>query len=180
VILSVFVVLFLTDVKFHLIPDKIIYPAIIFALLFICLLAFVDLKIYHDKLAADAFGAYLLKTGFWHTRFIDVLKHLAVTIASSFLISLFFLVLILVTKGRGMGGGDVKLGFLIGLFNSFPGNVLAVFLGFLFGSIYSIVLIALNKKGVKDIIAFGPFLILGSLVAFIWGQEILIWYLSIF
>ena len=79
-----------------------------------------------------------------------------------------------------MGGGDVKLGFLIGLFNGFPHNILAVFLGFLLGSLYSGFMILLNKKSLKDTIAFGPFLILGSIISFIWGQEIIFWYLNLF
>ncbi len=180
IVLSFFVVLFLTDAKFHLLPDKIVYPAIFLSVFFVLLLAFLDLKIYRDALISTSFGPYLIEAGIWHNQVITVMKQLAIMLASSFLIALFFIMLILVTKGRGMGGGDIKLGFLIGVFNGFPGNVLAVFLGFLLGSIYSLVLIALNRKNMKDTIAFGPFLILGSLVSFVWSQQILVWYFGLF
>lgn len=174
-----FVVLFFADAKYHLLPDKIVYSAIFITLFFILLLSFVDLRTYYDKLLSYTFGQYLIKAGFWHNHMVLVFKRTLILIASSFFISLFFTLLILLTKGRGMGGGDVKLGFLIGLFNGFPGNILAVFLGFLFGSIYSLFLIALGRKKMKDTIAFGPFLILGSLIAFIWGDILINWYLSL-
>ena len=178
-VLSFFIVLFFTDAKHRLLPDKIVYTAIFVTLLFILILYLVDLKIYYDTLQIGTFGQYLIKAGFWKNHLFLVLKQFMVLIASSFFISFFFMALIFITKGRGMGGGDVKLGFLIGLFNGFPGNVLAIFLGFLFGSLYSLLLISLKKKSIKDTIAFGPFLILGSVVAFVWGEQIIRWYLGL-
>jgi prepilin signal peptidase PulO-like enzyme (type II secretory pathway) len=177
-VFSFFIILFFTDAKYRLLPDKIVYTAIYVTLVFILGLYLLDLKMYHDKLLAGSFGQYLIQAGFWKNHLFLVFKQILVLIASSFFISFFFMSLIMITKGRGMGGGDVKLGFLIGLFNGFPGNILAIFLGFLFGSIYSLGLIALKKKGVKDTIAFGPFLILGSVVAFIWGDAFIRWYLG--
>jgi len=177
-VLSFFIILFFSDAKYRLLPDKIVYTAIFVTLLFILTLYLVDLKIYHDKLLVGTFGQYLIKAGFWKNHLFLVLKQFMVLIASSFFISFFFMTLIFITKGRGMGGGDVKLGFLIGLFNGFPGNVLAIFLGFLFGSLYSLLLISLKRKSIKDTIAFGPFLILGSIVAFVWGEQIIKWYLG--
>lgn len=179
-IISLYIILLFTDAKYHILPDKIVYTAIFASLFFVILLSILDLKVFHDRLLEDDFGKYLLQAGFWHTRVIAVLKQLLILISSAFFISLFFISLILITKGRGMGGGDVKLGFLIGIFNGFPQNILAVFLGFLFGALYSLVLILLKKKNMKDVIAFGPFLILGSLVAFIWGSNILKWYFGLF
>lgn len=178
-VLSFFIILFFTDVKHRLLPDKIVYTAIFVTLFFVLTLYIVDLKIYHDKLLVGTLGEYLIKAGFWKIRLFLVLKQLLVLISSSFFISFFFMALIFITKGRGMGGGDVKLGFLIGLFNGFPGNVLAIFLGFLFGSLYSLLLISLKKKNIKDSIAFGPFLILGSVVAFVWSEQIIRWYLGL-
>lgn len=178
-VFSFFIVLFFTDAKYHLLPDKVVYTAIFITLLFILTMYVTDLKIYYDKLTIGSFGQYLIKAGFWKNHLFLVLKQILVLIASSFFISFFFMSLIFITKGRGMGGGDVKLGFLIGLFNGFPGNVLAIFLGFLFGSIYSLFLVSLKKKSVKDTIAFGPFLILGSVASFIWGEQLIRWYLGL-
>ena len=93
---------------------------------------------------------------------------------------LFFLSLIKITRGMGMGGGDVKLGFLIGLFNGFPVNIIAIFVGFLSGALVSLVLVLLKKRSMKDTIAFGPFLIFGSILSLVFGQQILNWYIGLF
>jgi prepilin signal peptidase PulO-like enzyme (type II secretory pathway) len=102
------------------------------------------------------------------------------TVISAFVIGLFFFLLTKIKDGKAMGGGDVKLAFLIGLFNGFPYNVLAIFLGFLFGSVFSLGLILMKRKTVKDTVPFGPFLILGSVVALIWGSQIIDWYINLY
>jgi prepilin signal peptidase PulO-like enzyme (type II secretory pathway) len=179
VVLSFYIILFLTDAKYKIIPDSVVYSAIGVALLLLIVMSIVDLKMFRDQLLADDFGKYLIEAGFWHQRVIATVKQLLILLTSSIFISLFFISLILVTKGRGMGGGDVKLGFLIGIFNGFPNNVLAIFLGFLSGALYSLILIMLKRKKLKDVIAFGPFLIFGSLVAFVWGDFLIKWYFGL-
>lgn len=89
----------------------------------------------------------------------------------------FFWLLFAITRGRGMGFGDVRLALLIGLFNDWPYNVLGIFGAFVLGSVFSIFLMVLGKKGMKDKIAFGPFMILGSLLAVIFGDVFLMWWL---
>ena len=78
-----------------------------------------------------------------------------------------------------MGGGDVKLGAFIGVALGFPGAILALVLAFLSGAIFSVSLIVLGKKHFGQTIAFGPFLVLGSLVTLFWGDQILNWYLKL-
>ncbi|RJR26323.1 prepilin peptidase [candidate division WWE3 bacterium] len=175
-----FLILFLTDAKYSLLPDKIVFSAVFFVLFSIILLTAIDLFFYYNQLAEDSFGKYLLQAGLWDYEVVSALRRMIILLISSFSISAFFLFLIFITKGRGMGGGDVKLGFLIGLFNGFPNNILAIFLGFLFGAVFSLMLIALKRKTIKDVIPFGPFLIMGSLVALNWGNEIMNWYFNLF
>ncbi|HVT01057.1 MAG TPA: prepilin peptidase [Patescibacteria group bacterium] len=82
-----------------------------------------------------------------------------------------FLILFLVTSGKGMGFGDVKLSFVLGLFLGFPRVVVGVYLAFLTGALISIILILLGKKKLKrDTIPFGPFLVMGMLIAFLFGN----------
>src|SRR3989344_1715356 len=123
-------------------------------------------------------GIYLIKVGYMKNIMFPIITGTLYAIISSFIISSFFWFLIFITKGRGMGFGDVKLGFLIGLFNGWPNNILAIFLGFLTGAVFSLILILFGKKGMKDTIAFGPFLILGSFISFFWGSQIVRWYLG--
>lgn len=87
--------------------------------------------------------------------------------------------LILVTGGKGMGGGDVKLGAFLGLMLGFPNALVALMLAFLSGAIISLVLIVLGRKHFGQVIPFGPFLVLGSLIALFWGNQIIDWYLHL-
>lgn len=66
------------------------------------------------------------------------------------------------TKRKGMGFGDVKLAFVIGLMLGLWDGLIAVYLGFMFGGIVGIVLLLLQKKKMKSKIAFGPFLVIGT------------------
>jgi leader peptidase (prepilin peptidase)/N-methyltransferase len=86
------------------------------------------------------------------------------------LASAFFLLLFLATKGKGMGLGDVKLAFLMGLVLGWPNILLALFLSFLLGSIIGLSLIFLGKKGLKSEIPFGPFLTASTILALFSGE----------
>jgi len=90
-----------------------------------------------------------------------------------------FLVIILVSGG-GMGGGDMKLGAMLGAFLGWKLGLLALLLSVLSGGAVAIALLALGRKGRKEAIPFGPFMALGGAVAVLWGDRLLAWYLSRF
>lgn len=73
-------------------------------------------------------------------------------------------------KKEAMGGGDVKLLAMVGAFIGWRLTVLAFFLGPFFGSVVGIYL-KLRKK--VDIIPYGPYLSLASIVSILWGEQIL-------
>lgn len=77
-----------------------------------------------------------------------------------------------ITKGRGMGFGDVKLALLIGLALGFTGTMLALFIAFLTGAVVGVILILIGKKRFGQQIAFGPFLVAGALTALFWGESL--------
>lgn len=92
----------------------------------------------------------------------------------------FFLVVHLVSP-RGMGFGDVKLSFCLGValgWLSWGHVFLGIFLGFLIGATTGLVLIATGKRGRRDHVPFGPFLAAGALTAVLVGQPILDLYLN--
>jgi len=177
---SFFLVLFLTDLKYRIIPDKIVYPAIIFVVLFMLINAGLFLALYYRQLSQDAFGVYLLKAGYFKLYAYNVIKAVGVDLFSAALIASFFAFLVYITKGKGMGGGDIRLGFLIGVFNGFPHNVIAIFLGFIMGAVLSLILVMLKLKTLKDTVPFGPFLIAGSFIALLWGSNIWNFYINLF
>ena len=179
VITSLLLIILFSDMKFMLVPDKIVIPAILFVLAFRLLdLGYYAWNLYY-RLTNDSFGKYLLKAGFWQSHVAIESWELLYTLIASLVIAVFFLLLIVLTKGRGMGGGDVKLGFLIGLVVGFPASIVAIFLAFVLGALYSVGLVLLKKKSVKDAIPFGPFLILGCFIALFFGQSLIQWYLKL-
>jgi len=91
----------------------------------------------------------------------------------------FFAIIVLVSRGKWMGGGDVKLGFLLGLILGWPKILAALFLAFILGSIVGIFLVIRGKKKLKSAVPFGPFLAAATLVVMLWGDEILNWYLHL-
>ncbi len=99
---------------------------------------------------------------------------LAVLIASGFFFIIWFF-----SGGRWMGFGDVKLAILLGLILGFPNILTGLFLAFLFGAIIGVVLMAVKKKELNSKIPFGPFLIMGTFIAILWGQQLMQWYLSL-
>ena len=83
----------------------------------------------------------------------------------------FFHFLHTLTGGEGMGYGDVKLAFFMGLLLGWPGIVVGLYVAFVVGAIVGLVVLAVFKNN-KKIIPFGPFMILGSIVAWWWGEAV--------
>lgn len=92
---------------------------------------------------------------------------------------LFFLAIYLISRGKWMGFGDVKLAFLMGLLLGFPNILTALFFSFMIGAIAGIGLIAAKKKKLKSEVPFGPFLVAGTFIALFWGQQIIQWYINL-
>lgn len=92
---------------------------------------------------------------------------------------LFFWLLRLATRGRGMGEGDPPVGFLAIFLVGFPQGLVAFFLAFIFGAVVGLVLILLKKKRFGEQIPFGPFLVVAAFVSIFFGEQILNWYLRL-
>lgn len=76
-------------------------------------------------------------------------------------------------RKEAMGMGDLKLAAAMGANLGVASFLLATFLGVLVGTVVSIVLMALRAKGLRDLVPFGPMLVVGTMVAMIWGPEII-------
>lgn len=116
------IIIFIYDLKHYLIPDKILFPAIIIALIY------------------NLINLQHILNNLW-----------AVIVASGFLLIIF-----LISKGRAMGFGDVKLAVLMGLLLGMPDVLVALFLAFFFGAIIGLILMAFKKKSLKSEIPFWP------------------------
>ncbi len=91
-----------------------------------------------------------------------------------------FFVLVLITRHKGMGMGDVKFVFFMGLILGFPLSVVALFLAFLTGALVGVILILVKKKRFGQTIPFGPFLCSATWIIIFWGEKILTRYLQWF
>ncbi|HKZ35773.1 MAG TPA: prepilin peptidase [Patescibacteria group bacterium] len=83
------------------------------------------------------------------------------------------------TRGRGMGEGDIRLGLLMGLVLGWPQIIIAYFVAFLTGALWGVILIIARGKSLKTKVAFGPFLLLGMLIAKLFGWPIWQWYFKL-
>lgn len=172
--------LLLIDFKTGLLPNKITYPAAAIALVYLSGITALKSWIFYQQLIGNPFGKYLLKTSY----LLDNLQRIWLTagghLAAAGLVSLFFVLLIVVTRGRGMGWGDVKYVLFLGLALGFPNIIVAIFLAFLLGSIMALALIFLKRKKFGQTIPFGPFLSLGAFIALLWGDFLVNWYIRNF
>ncbi len=100
-------------------------------------------------------------------------------IVSSLAAGITFFALWALTSGHGMGFGDVEYVVIMGLLLGFPQIIVGLFIAFLSGAIVGLGLLLWRRKGWKSKLPFGPFLILGTVVAWGWGEKILSWYLML-
>lgn len=149
-VFSLFLVIFVIDLEYQLVLNKVVYPASAVAIILAVFMP--GLELVPDIKSAAIGGGLALGV---------------------------FLVIVFASRG-GMGWGDVKLAALIGLLTGFPYVLVAIFLAVFTGGIAAAVLLLTRSKGRRDAVPFGPFLSAAALVTVIWGPQMLNWYLGIF
>lgn len=92
-------------------------------------------------------------------------------------VSLFFLLLWALTRGAGLGMGDVKLMAAAGLLLGWPRIFLAMIVGSLAGSVIHLIRM---KRGAGKKLAFGPYLAAGIWFSALFGDRLIAWYLALF
>lgn len=144
-LISLLVIISVSDIMYMLIPDKIL---IVFAGIFLLERLIIPLTPWWDSLPGAVIGFTLL------------------------------LVIAIVSKG-GMGGGDIKLFALIGFVLGTKMMLLSFFLATLFGGIVGGIAILFKLIERKDPIPFGPFIALGTLIAYFFYEKIILLYLQL-
>lgn len=179
--ITILAILFLTDIKKMFIPDRIILPSIWVSITFLIFIMVIKIIYLYYYLLQSPVGQKLLPpySDYFQRHALITAEPLFYSVLTGLLIGGFFWALIIITRGKGMGGGDVKLGAFMGLGLGFPNSLMALMLAFLSGAIVSLILIALGRKHFGQTIPFGPFLVLGSLTSLFWGTEIVDWYLHL-
>jgi leader peptidase (prepilin peptidase)/N-methyltransferase len=150
VLAAALVALSVIDLEHYILPNRIVYPLALAMIVLLTIAAFGD-----DDL--DALGRGLL--------------------AGAIAFSIFFVLHMI--SPRSMGFGDVKLAFVLGLSLGWLGwgeVLLGLFLGFFYGAIIGIFLIATRMRARSQALPFGPFLAAGALTAILVGDTIINWY----
>lgn len=150
------IVISFIDLKFTIIPDKVVYPGLFLGLLFAITAAIVakDAMSFLTKLIGAAAGAGIT---------------IIIAVAGS-----------AIFRKEAMGGGDVKLMAMIGIYLGWWPHILIVIIAAsLFGSITGISLILAGRKRMGSTIPFGPFLAIGALLSLLYGDAIWNWYKSL-
>ena len=151
---AVSIALCFIDIETHTLPNRIVYPSFLVALVLL--------------------GAAAALLDRW-----DALGGAGLGLVS--LLALYFILALLYPGG--MGFGDVKLSAVIGLQLGWLGwDALAVgaFAPFLLGGVFAIVLVVFRKAGRKSGIPFGPWMLLGAWIGIIFGQQIATAYLALY
>jgi prepilin signal peptidase PulO-like enzyme (type II secretory pathway) len=155
VLASVFLVIALVDGETQLIPDRLSIIALLITI--VGLMLFRVSNLLHSP---NILGLHTFEQGI-----------VGMLIGSGILGAI-----VLVTRGRGMGIGDIKLGGVLGLSLGGPATLLALFTGFVSGAVVGLILIKGKKASLKTAVPFGPFLVFGWLVAVLWSTPIIAWY----
>lgn len=170
-IFLIFILIWAIDHKFYIIPDELNVFLAILGVLLIAENSFV--KNFSEFGQGSFLGSFSMLFGFrgniWMNHLLGAIIGLAV-------IGL----IILITRGKGMGIGDLKLAGALGIIFGWPDTVFVLVFSFIIGSIYGIYLLIKRIKGFKDSVPFGPFLVLGSITLIFFGQSILTQYFKFF
>ncbi len=139
---TIFLVLTLTDLESRLLPNRIVYPAIVIA-------------------AALCWA--------WpDTSVLQILAGGAVAI----LIAACLLLLSQPFGPDAFGLGDVKMVVLIGFVLGVPSIAVGIFIGTIAGGLGAGILLITRLRSRKDYIPHGPFLALGAVIALFWGNQL--------
>jgi leader peptidase (prepilin peptidase)/N-methyltransferase len=155
---SIFIILMLIDWEHGILPNKIIYPSMIVAIIFSILrtnniLQFYNVSTYvPPEIAQAGIGAG---------------------------IGLGLALLVVLLSRGGMGFGDVKMAGLIGLVTGYPLVFFNLILAAIIGGVAALVLIVGKKKKRKESIPFGPALSVATIITLLWGTDIVSWYLGL-
>ena len=151
---SMFVVLLVIDLEHGILPNKIVYPAMIIALV-------LSIAITVIPMVSE-----------WEVNN-SIVPTLGRSIIGGGIGFLILLLPALIYRG-GMGWGDIKLSGLMGLILGFPLILVAMFFAIICGGVVAAILLVSKKKGRRDAIPFGPFLSVAAILTLLWGNEFLV------
>lgn len=148
-----FLVIFIWDIKYLIIPNRLIVVGLVVAVLW---------KVYIFK--KEVFGIWDWENILWQGTF-------GALVVGGLFYGLWFF-----SKGRWIGGGDVKLGVWLGFLVGWRWTYFFLLIAYLSGAIVALILLVTKQKRMSSRIPFGPFLIFSAIIILFWQQELLAFY----
>lgn len=149
--------------------ESVLYALLVSALLTLSVIDYRTLEI------PVSINAVILGIGILHIIF--DLENWIHYLIGFFSASLFLFLCLIITRGKGIGGGDIKLMAVAGLCLGWQNIMLALAAGCIIGSVIQCIIIAVTKNKTK--FAMGPYLSVGIFVAMLWGDRFIDWYISL-
>lgn len=148
--------------------DSLLYCLLASALL---VLSVIDFRTYEIPFGINLF---ILALGLVRaaTDFSNILTYLAGLLSVSIVLAILYYA----TGGKAIGGGDVKLMAACGLLLGWKLIIMAFLLGCVLGAVIHVIRMKVSGEG--HVLAMGPYLSMGVLIAALWGERLLNWYVS--
>ena len=151
IVITILILVLIFDARWFLIPVNVLIGGLLFVFLF---------------------GYLGSSLGFW--------GYLGAFLSGALVAALFFALQYILTRGRGLGEGDIWLGaFLGGAFADLGQLFVALILAYFVGALVSLFLLLKGKKKWSSRLPLGIFLVIGALVAWFFGKAISTWYLAL-
>lgn len=148
IITVILVTIFVIDLETMYVPDYLVYIGIFASLIWAVLQYYLEGRNYLDLLLGPVIGGGV------------------------------FLIIVLLSREKWMGSGDIGIGAMLGLTLAYPKILVNLFLAFTIGGIIGLYLMLIKKVPRKTEVPLGPFLIFGFFITYLLGEQILNWYLS--
>ncbi len=177
-----FLLLSIIDFRHYIIPDSInLFLAILGVVLIGIYIFQFNNPIIHKFSNNSFLGHYSLLFDFWPLSVVSGQWSVVVShFFAAFVVMAFVATIIILSRGRGMGWGDFKLVGALGLIFGWPDILMVLFLSFIIGSIFVLPLLIKKQKTMKDVVPFGPFLIIAASLTFFFGYQIIDSYFKLF
>ena len=175
-IFILFLLLSIIDFRHYIIPNSINLSLAILGMVLMGIYIFQSNNLTIQQFNNFSFlGHYSLLFDFPFLSFIWLNHFFAAFIAMAFVAAI-----IILSRGRGMGWGDFKLVGALGLIFGWPDILMLLFLSFIVGSVAVLPLLIKKQKTMKDVVPFGPFLIIAVSLTFFFGHQIIDGYFKLF
>jgi prepilin signal peptidase PulO-like enzyme (type II secretory pathway) len=152
-VIGVLVVIFVYDLRWQLIPDKVTLPAIGVVILINLIVV-------------------LISDGSLVNWLVNLL--IAIVVGGGF-----FLLQFVVSKGHWIGGGDIRLGVLMGVVLGWPLVAWALMIAYVLGAVVATSLVLSKQKTWSSQVPFGTFLTVATFISLYWGDNIVAWYINL-